>query len=140
MKYTPYTPEIRFADIDAMGHVNNATYLTYLEQARIHYFSQMDLGTWDWKKHGVIVARHEIDYKRPIYSRDRVFIQLGCKNIGGKSLHMDYKVTVVDGDGQQTIAAFASTVLVCFDHTSQQTISVPEKWKEKMLALPSVTS
>lgn len=140
MIFTPYKPEIRFADIDAMGHVNNAVYMTYFEQTRIHYFSQMNLGSWDWKKHGVIVARHEIDYIRPLYSGDEVEIYLGFKHIGTKSLTVDYRVVVTAKDGIHKVAAKGATVLVCFDHQTQSTIPVPEEWKNKMSELPSVIS
>ena len=52
MSIQPYYPEIRFADIDAMGHVNNAVYFSYFEQARIHFFRQWIGLEWNWNEHG----------------------------------------------------------------------------------------
>jgi acyl-CoA thioester hydrolase len=127
MSIKPYTPEIRFSDIDTMGHVNNAVYFTYFEQARMHYFSEL-VGRWDWRKHGVIVAHHEIDYKRPIFLLDRVEIWVYCQAMGTKSLTMSYKVNVKTKDGDVEVCTGA-TVLVCFDHETQKTCSVPEEWK-----------
>ena len=63
----PYSPEIRFSDVDAYGVVHNAKYIVYMEQARIHWWRQaMGEGTWDWSKVGVLVAHHTIDYLRPV--------------------------------------------------------------------------
>lgn len=127
MSIQPYTPEIRFSDIDAMGHVNNAVYLTYFEQARMHYFREL-IGRWDWRKHGVIVAHNEVDYKRPIFLSDKVEIHVFCQAMGTKSLTMSYKVLVKQKDGDVE-ACTGATVLVCFDHETQKTCPVPEEWK-----------
>ena len=62
----PYRPEIRFVDIDAYGIVHNATYLVYLEQARIHWWRQVVREAWDWTQIGVLVAHHDIDYVAPV--------------------------------------------------------------------------
>jgi acyl-CoA thioester hydrolase len=138
MTIQPYQPEIRFADIDAMGHVNNAVYLSYFEQARMHFFRQM-IGQWDWRKHGILVARNEIDYKRSIVLRDVVKIYVGCKHVGTKSMTMDYKIVVVKDDVEQIVSTGAS-VLVCFNHEIQQTAEVPAMWREQFEKLPSVSS
>lgn len=139
MNIVPYTPEIRFADIDAMGHVNNATYLTYFEQARMHFFHQLVGGRWDWKQHGILVARNEVDYKRSILLRDKVKIYVGCKHIGTKSFTMDYKVVIVEND-QEVIASTGASVLVSFNHAEQKTAPVPDEWRAMFEKLPSVTS
>ena len=57
-KQTPYKIEIRFSDCDRYKHVNNAVYLTYFEQARIHYFGEILGENWDWTKNGVILKKH----------------------------------------------------------------------------------
>ncbi|MCU0476436.1 MAG: acyl-CoA thioesterase [Anaerolineae bacterium] len=61
-----YVMPVRYGDIDSLGHVNNAKYLTYIEQARIIYVR--DLALWDGKlaDFGIIMARAEVDYRSPI--------------------------------------------------------------------------
>jgi acyl-CoA thioester hydrolase len=124
---TPYQPEIRFADIDAMGHVNNAVYFSYFEQARIHFFRQMIGAKWDWKSDGLLVAHNEIDYKLPILLNDKVQIIVGCNRIGEKSFTVTY--TIVRGE---EICATGASVLVCFNHKQQQTQAVPPIWREAL--------
>jgi acyl-CoA thioester hydrolase len=68
-----------------MGHVNNATYFTYAEQARIYFFHQLVGDEWNWNKQGILVARNEMDYLLPIHFNDKVDIYVYCKHIGNKS-------------------------------------------------------
>ncbi len=139
MDIKPYQPEIRFSDIDALGHVNNAIYLTYFEQTRIYYFGQLISETWDWNKFGLLVARNEVEYKVPILLNDKVSIHLGCKHIGNKSFTLDYRFDVERGSSS-FVACIGASVMVSFDHQQNKTTSIPEIWREKFGALKSVTS
>ena len=81
-----YRPEIRFVDIDAYGIVHNATYLVYLEQARIHWWRQVVREAWDWTQIGVLVAHHDIDYVAPVRLGDALEIACSVGEIGDKSI------------------------------------------------------
>ncbi len=64
--------EVRFRDLDPLGHVNNAVHLSYMELARIRYFQRISP---DWLEEGhFVVARMEVDYLRPILLGDEVFV------------------------------------------------------------------
>ncbi|NQX92858.1 MAG: acyl-CoA thioesterase [Flavobacteriales bacterium] len=128
-----YQPEIRFADIDAMGHVNNATYLSYFEQARIQYFKDLLDQKWDWNSQGILLARNEVNYKMPILLTDDVYIRTRCVNIGSKSLTFAYKIEKQLKDGSFLECSDGQSVLVCFDSIKQTTIPVPQEWKEKII-------
>src|SRR6188768_2836860 len=91
--------ELRFADIDAFGHVNNAVFLTYFEQARVHYFDHVLGWDYDWSKEGVIVARSEIDYILPVHFRDTITMYTGCSRIGNKSFDISYQAMRTDAKG-----------------------------------------
>jgi acyl-CoA thioester hydrolase len=128
MKHSIYTPTIRFSDIDIMGHVNNATYLTYFEEARIHFFSQL-VGEWDWGNYGILVARNEINYKRPIFSKDKIQIHTRISELGNKSLHMEYRITKQGKEGEE-LCTDGKSILVCFNYKNNKTIAIPEAWKK----------
>jgi acyl-CoA thioester hydrolase len=124
---TPHRLEIRFADIDVAGHVNNAVYLSYFEQGRIQYFKEVIGDSWDWKKYGIIVARNEIDYLRPVLLHDEVYVTASFGEVGNKSfkMHMHiYKKT----ETQTIDCARGIVTVVCFDYEKQQTIPVPHVW------------
>lgn len=123
-----YTPEIRFVDIDAAGIVNNATYFNYFEQSRIAFFEPLLGKKWDWNVAGMVVARHEIDYRAPIVFNDDVRIITWVDQVGGKSMTAAYEVYKAHGSGWVLVAQ-AKTVLVSFDHRAGR----PVAWAEEVV-------
>jgi acyl-CoA thioester hydrolase len=110
--------EVRFRDIDALGHVNNAVYLSYLEQARVLYFQH--LGLRDDQEPLTLLARNEIDYLRPVLLGETLEVFLGVVRIGHKSLRFEYEVRA---NGE--LAARAASVLVWYDFGAAKSIPVP---------------
>ena len=77
--------QVRFVDIDKLGHVNNAVYLSYFETARVAYFDQVVGERVDWNKTGMILAKTIIDYKTPVFQHDKLFIYSSVSKLGNKS-------------------------------------------------------
>ncbi len=127
MKSFSYIPEIRFADIDAMGHVNNAVYLTYFEQTRIHFFHAVAGGKWDWNELGILVAKSEINYFKPVHLGDIVEIKTYCVHFGTKSFSVKYELW----RGEE-LCTTGVAVLVCFNHNEKVTIEMPELWRSRL--------
>lgn len=128
---------VRFADLDVLQHLNHATYLTYMEQARITYVR--DVCGWQgadaqWHTLGMILARAEVDYKLPIAFGDQVLVYVRTSRLGGKSFDLEYLMTRQRGEAEPEIAATAKTVMVAYDYGADATIPVPEAWREAMLA------
>lgn len=119
---------IRFRDLDSYGHVNNAVYLTYLEEARMLFFKDKVGDDWDWEDHGVLLVKHEINYMVPILLNDKAEITVTFPHVGTKSITVGFEITKIH-KGQKVKCTHGSTVLVCFDHKQQKTIPVPESWK-----------
>ncbi|MFB6551464.1 acyl-CoA thioesterase [Streptomyces sp. NPDC056405] len=106
-----YRCPLRWADMDAYGHVNNVVFLRYLEEARIDFLFRPEK---DFKQ-GSVVARHEIDYKRQLVHRHHpVDIELWVTEIRAASFTLTYEVK----DGDQVYVR-ASTVIVPFDFETQ---------------------
>ena len=129
-----YPIEIRFNDLDAYGHVNNAVYLTYFEEGRMRFFNDLVGTSWDWKRHGIILARNEIDYKVPLKLADRAKIELWVSSIGNKSFEISYRINKKNG-GEEVLCATGKSVVVCIDHETGKTVPVPEEWLEAMGSL-----
>jgi len=72
--------QIRFADIDIMGHVNNAVYLSYFEYTRVYYFEKLVGKKWDWKNNGTILIKNEVEYLNLSY----LVTSLKSKSLLGK--------------------------------------------------------
>jgi len=122
-----YPIEVRYGDLDPQGHVNNAKFLTYLEQARVAYV--MKLGLWNggsFLGFGLIVAEIRISYHRPVQFGDPVQIGVRTVRLGNKSLTMEYSVE--DRHTRQMYAK-ASSIGVAYDYTANQSIPLPESWR-----------
>ena len=116
--------DVRFRDCDPMGHVNNAVYLTYLEQARFsHWRSLWGFGSPQLPPGmpGVILARVECDYRRPARYGETLEIQLRVASIGRSSFHYDYDI--LDAEGRTVLTA--KTVQVMYDYQAEKPVPVP---------------
>ncbi len=122
---------IRYGDIDAMGHVNNAIYLQYFEQARMAWFKGLIGSKWDWNTDGIILARNEIDYKLPLLLHDKAVVETTVDSVGSKSMTLSYRILKKHND-LDLLVATGKSVLVCFDHKTQKTKEVPQSWKDRM--------
>jgi acyl-CoA thioester hydrolase len=116
---------VRFRDLDSLGHVNNAVYLTYIELSRLEYLSS--LGIVDPDRPNLMLARVEVDFKRPILMRDAVTVTSEVTRVGGKSFTMRHDIIAND-----ELAASLETVLVWFDHVTGQSQRVPDEVRVKL--------
>jgi acyl-CoA thioester hydrolase len=122
--YRQYTPIlIRYEDIDMLQHVNNAKYLAYLEQARIQYARDVLNWNGDWKTLDMIVARIEIDYRKPVYLNDTLGVWTRCSRIGNKSFDFEYVFVVTEAEAS-TVVATARSIMVQFDAETQTSRTV----------------
>ena len=120
----PVQIQIRFADIDSMGHVNNAVYLSYFEFTRVYYFNEILGKNWDWESKGIILAHTELSFIKPIELNDEAFIEMEIGNIGTKSFTFHYIIRV---DGEPTTKG--SSTLVAFNTKLQESIAIPSVMK-----------
>lgn len=118
--------KVRFCDLDAMGHVNNTAYLSYLEEARLAYYNQVLNIDTNKLEFNAVVARIEIDYLEQIRLGDNVEVYTRTGKIGNKSSDVEHLIVIVDNQDRK-IAARAITKLVSFDYKTNRTIPVPEK-------------
>lgn len=120
--------EVRYGDLDPQGHVNNARFLTYMEQARIEYISQ--LGLWNggsFQEIGIILADIQVSFRAPILFGMQVLAGVRISRLGNKSLVMDYRLA--DAETGQEFAA-GSSVIVTYDYPSERTIPIPDSWRK----------
>lgn len=118
--------QVRFSDLDMARHVHNAVYLQYFELGRMELLRQFMEKDHDWVHTGLILARNEVDHRKPIHLADPVQVQTWCGRIGGKSFDLRYAVQHAK-DG--SIFAEGRSVLVAFDYSQQASIPLPETWR-----------
>ncbi len=124
--------QVRFADMDMMGHANNAVYSSYIEFARMKYFDDVvaEKGVWS-KLEGLILARLEIDFRLPVILGDEITVYTRCARMGTKSFDMEC-IIVRNSSNVEEIVAETKAVIVCFDYKTNRTIPVSEERKRKI--------
>ncbi|MEU6080770.1 thioesterase family protein [Streptomyces sp. NPDC047108] len=107
-----YSCPLRWSDMDAFGHVNNVVFLRYLEEARIDFmFRLARLDDSPSFTGGSVVARHEIDYLRPLVHRhEPVIVETWVTKVGAASLNVSYEIK-----DEEQVYVRASTTVVPYD-------------------------
>lgn len=124
--------QVRFRDTDALGHVNNAVYLSWMELGRMA-FTDAVLPEIDWTKVGFILAHVSIDYVEPVFLGDKVKVYMRAGKIGGKSVVLECLITKTDKKGERP-AAKGTNIIVAFDYAKNTSVPIPEDWKKAMEA------
>jgi len=116
---------VQYRDLDPLGHVNNAVYVSYLETARVDYLEAVsDIAAEDIS---FVVANLEIDYERPITKADDPTVALWISHLGESSCTMDYEIRV---DG--AVAATAETTMVHVDPDTGRATPLPDDLRAQM--------
>lgn len=123
------TIEVRFADTDAMGHVNNAVYLTYCETARITYWTDVTgepvrLGTEGAES--LILAEARITYRAPAYHGEVVTVETRATRIGRSSFTLEHRLTAAVPGGPSRLVAVSESILVRFDYARDAPVEVAD--------------
>jgi acyl-CoA thioester hydrolase len=122
--------EVRWRDVDALGHVNNAVYFNYLEQARLHYMREMGFSPTDPADVGIIIAEASCRFKTPLRLGEQVTIQARVSELRRSSFVFEYRIEREDGG----LAATARTMQVCYDYDNQRPGPIPDEWREAFVA------
>jgi acyl-CoA thioester hydrolase len=129
--YKYKTPiHIRFSDIDAVGHVNNAIYLTYFENARFDYWS--DVLSWNFSENGIIVARTEVNYLKPVLLHDKLICYVRVVRIGNSSFDVMQVLVKVTEKGEE-ICTTGKTVCISYDYTANKSVKIPSHARNRMI-------
>ncbi len=122
--------EVRYGDLDAQQHVNNAKYLTYMEQARLEYVRHLGLWNGDsFVELGMIVAEVQITYRAPIRFGQAVRVGVRVSRLGNKSMRWEYSIENAQ-DG--SVFATATSVQVAYDYPAGKSMPVPDVWRKKI--------
>ncbi len=124
------TLEVRWRDVDALGHVNNAVYLTYLEQARVHYLRELGLVTGGPDDIGMILAEVTCTYHSPLEMAEQVTTWIRVAELRNSSFIFEYRMEGEDG----RLAATARSVQVCYDYETGHSVPIPARWRETVTA------
>lgn len=131
--------EVRFADTDAMGHVNNATYLTYFEIARASFYrdvtgSMFGIGP-ESAESSLILAEARVTYRHPAFFGEELTVESRVARIGRSSFTMEHRITAPESEyGRARLVAVATFVLVSYGYDREAVLPVPPALIERFEA------
>ena len=118
---------VQFRDIDVMGHVNNATYLQYMETARVELARRLGQLT-DGIRPGFIVASARCEFKKPIRDEHRITVSVWVSRIGDHSWDLDYSI-----HGPRGVEyAIGRTTQVAFDYKTSSAVQISGRVKREL--------
>jgi acyl-CoA thioester hydrolase len=120
--------EVRFRDLDALGHVNNAVFLTYLEAARMAWWAQVT-GRADLAGLGMILARAEIDFRSPVVYGDRLVVGVRCASLKRSSFVLEQRI---EEEPSGRLVAEAAKVLVHYDYAARRSLPLPPELRRRI--------
>ena len=126
--------QVRLSDTDAMGHVNNARYLTYVEIARVAYYEQVTGNPLPIGAHGaeegMILAEVRITYRSQAFYGETLTVETRVERIGRTSFGMVHRITAPESRyGPARLVAVADSALVSYDYRDDRPIPVPADWR-----------
>lgn len=116
--------EVRWGDMDAVGHVNNAKYLTYFEQARIGWLDSLEVVAMN-RTRGPVMANASCEFRRAIVHPARLVVEVSVGSPGNSSLPTGYRIRDANDPGIEY--AVGASVLVWVDYTTGKTVPVPDE-------------
>ena len=107
-----YPLQIRFNDIDSLGHVNNSVYFTFYDLGKSRYFEAVKNTSIDWRKADVVIANVNADFLSPIYSYEQISVETCCTEIGNRSFRIMQRIINTE-TGE--LKGVCRTIMVGFD-------------------------
>lgn len=118
--------QVRFNDIDSLGHVNNAIYLTYFDLGKSDYFQTVKSTIIDWSKIDIVVANVNIDYHAPTFMYEKLEVLTQITGIGNKSLKM-LQLLINAETGE--LKSSCKTVMVGYHPESKTSKLISQDWR-----------
>ena len=122
--------QVRFRDIDGMGHVNNSVFFTYFAEGRLAFFQKISNST-DFSTFSFILARISCDYLKAVTLNTQLSIEIWVKDIGSKSFGLVYKL--VDWSDKSIVYAKGESVQVFYDYRENKPIAVSAALRQKLI-------
>ena len=133
---TPYTfrhrmpVQIRFNDIDVLGHLNNSIYLQFMDLGKLDYFRQfMDSGRFNWESLGLVIANININFLAPTFIHEELEVLTSVESIGTKSLMLRQRVASIESG---EVKAEARVTMVCYNTKTGATEPISDDWRQKI--------
>lgn len=115
--------DVRWRDLDAFNHVNNSTYLTYLEEARLQWLRHVP-GPWFDESSMPVLAASNLNYRQPIAWPGHLAVELFCERLGNSSITLAHRI--VDAEHTDQLYCDGQVVLVWMNPATGKPVPLPQ--------------
>lgn len=123
--------QIRFNDIDILGHLNNTVYFSFFDTGKAWFFESIMKGRMNWKRVESVIANIDCAYVSPVFFGDKLEVLTRCMAVHEKSFRLQ-QVLIEKNTGQ--VKAAAESVMVSFNPDTNMSQELPDAWREALLA------
>lgn len=121
--------QIRFNDVDVLGHVNNTIYFSFYDTGKAYYFEAVQGKKVEWKHVDTVIANVNCAYLAPIFFGEEIEVLTTCLSIHDKSFKL---LQAIRERNTGQIKSICETVMVSFDPATGHSHSLPEEWRIKL--------
>lgn len=118
--------QIRFNDIDALGHINNNIYLSYFDLGKIEYFENLRSSYVSWIDGLIVVARLEVDFIKPVFYKEKIAVDSKIISVGNKSAVF---VQQIRNTLTNEVKCKCSSVIVAYNPKTKESMLIPDIWR-----------
>ena len=122
--------QLRFNDVDALGHINNSVYLNFYDLGKTSYFQTICGETLVPSDIDVVVAHIEVDFLSPIFLTDAIEVQTTVEKIGNKSFTLLQRIVCCD---TEQVKCICRTVMVGFDLKTNESKPISDRWRNAII-------
>lgn len=123
--------QLRFNDVDVLGHVNNTVYFSFYDTGKALYFTEVHGRQMDWKHVDTVIANVNCAYLHPIFFGDNIEVFTRCVGIGEKSFHL---LQMLVDRNTETVKSVCESVMVAFCPEIQKAVEVSDEWRRALCA------
>lgn len=121
--------QIRFNDVDVLGHVNNTVYMSFYDTGKARFFEHVHERIIEWDRVETVIANVDCCFIHPIYFNDEVAVYTKCTGIYDRSFKV---LQVIASKKDGTVKSACETVMVCFDPEKKDSMPMPDHWRKAL--------
>ncbi|MBR0502663.1 MAG: acyl-CoA thioesterase [Paludibacteraceae bacterium] len=118
--------QIRFNDVDVLGHVNNAIQLNYFDYGKMKYFEALKKQRINWHESELVIVNLNVDFYCPVFMGDDIRVKTKVYEIGKKSVKL---LQILFDEKTQTVKSVCHSVMCGFDTKTNTSVLISDEWK-----------
>lgn len=123
--------QLRFTDIDMLGHVNNTTYLQLMDLAKTSFFTDLRGDKISWSNPGVVIVNINVSFYAQAFMGERLGVLTGIASVSEKSFVIEQRVVNLDTG---VVNCVAHTVMATYSKETMKSIPIDDDWRGALTA------